>query len=240
MHSKESQSLSALIVEPNREKATQLKIRLMQLPEYGEIFCCDRFQDAVTCVSVGQGATDVVFLSTDCPNDRLSDLISEIQKIKQGECAVFIALVRPNQGTIRSFADALLVGAHGSLSEPFSVGEVEQVTQHSLKLRVQLRTAREVLALKILLKQAMKAIDLVSQHFKLSKSPGLALKEMKDAGSSLHVAAERNRELYKDMLLDLLPKASLPDFLPGIENYTGKSQAVQRRRKRRLDQLSKG
>ena len=122
--------LNALIVDPDRNRRQQLHYMLKVTEGYSQIdFVCDSAETVKRFSDSGVNYDVLFFVSREPASSRT--LIEAVQALAGGMHTIFVALIN-STGQSLSEEEAVLIGAHGSLCEPFSVEDIQSQTSVTL------------------------------------------------------------------------------------------------------------
>jgi len=222
-------TLRAIILDPTMDRRTSLKQLLVATEKYKSVTIAGALKDGLAILKEAEATIDVICLSRAYGAEKVRNFIEAVGKVPQGECGVFILLLDPDTPTKIATAEALVLGAHNCLKEPYSVDDVKEVTEGAMELSTQFREERDRAGISGMVSEVMKYIDAVYQRIHARRDPGEAMRNLRDTAKVISQIRPELKELYYEILIERFMSADVPYFMPGLANYTGTSKATKKR-----------
>lgn len=230
--------LSALIWDSSLERRNSLKLLLKNTERYAGLANCSTSREVIT--KLEEERWDVVLLPSTLDLEKIAEFVSDLKQVENGDLAVLIASVAPDDQNPSSIALRHTAGVHSCLMEPYSVDDVVEVTAKAFSLREKLQEDRNIRAVNTMLEEAMKYLDLISTKMKVDIDPGAARRSLKQTAKAIQTLRGDLRDIYLNLAVQKFIEAPIPDFIPGVENYNGTSPALSRRAEKRRQAIREG
>ena len=224
---KPDEAISGLIVDPCPDSRMRLKQATAAVPLFHSIHLMTSLKEAVSRLS-GEEPCDVVFISEKFQTSEITSFIMEAKKSAQGQMAAFILVLGTRHQDSPTVASNLMKGIDGFLFEPYSVNYLAEITQLTAKIRNEHLAARERLAIKLLVTDIIKQLDVLAYLQASGCEPGRSKKDLRDLCSPLAMFSPESQQIYMEAMVEAFIEAPLPTRLSKINKYHGASERVKK------------
>jgi response regulator RpfG family c-di-GMP phosphodiesterase len=219
---------NAIIGDPELDARMRLKQAASAVTDFGTISQAGTLDESLTRLQTS-GHVDVVFISCRFPTDQISNFIKQAKETKEGMDAAYVLLLQNIEKQSSSIASSVMNGGDGFLLEPYSVDALVEITKLAAKVRTERRDTREKAAIKMILKDVIEQIDLVS-YLKASKfEVGVSMRKLRELCSMLTKLEGDAKNACHELMLQMFIDAPLPKKMFQAKSYGGISNRVKKR-----------
>ena len=156
---------------------------------------------------LAQGAKfDVVLITSGFIRDDIINFIHEAKQTDGGKEAAYIWVLKTVHQTTDNIAFGLIDGTDGFLLEPFSVDSLQQVAAIAARVRKEYDRQRKKVALTLVVKEIMSALDEFALSKVTKKSVAAAAHEFKKATEVLRKLEVDDIEIYHELACEMFEK----------------------------------
>ena len=237
-----SDELRCIVIDETAAKRDELVTLIKTSAYFKEIRETRTLDGSMGLLENSVSNVDCVFVKHIFEDGELGSFVNKFESHECGHSTAFILLLEdPDHPLVTDEEAVHKLGCHSVLIPPLSEQKIREIVAILMHLRPELLAKRDLLKLMEKIKLAMKGIDTASQLKKAEQQSTLAEQEVKAISTEIKEILAKNARLserYFEQLIEEMISAEVPWFLPGMENYTGKSQATKRRAKKFKEKLA--
>ena len=222
----------ALLVDPDLQSRMRLKQATSSVAAFGTVQQVGDLKQASAAISSSEEC-DVVFLSSRCGKDDIKSFVATAKQSRQGQDAAYVLLLGANDQAGSSVATNVLIGVDGFLVEPYSVDSLVEITQLAARVKKERSSAREKIAIRLLVHEIMGQIDIVAQLKKGGASAGISSKSLRETCSVLQTLEGESLNTYFELALKMFEEAPVPP-VQQTKLYSGASKRMREREEAKL------
>ena len=202
--------LHVLVVDHDLDIRMRVKQALLSVYHFIMISHVNSLHEARELMN-GEDRIDIIVVSYRFDDSEILDLISDAKDTLQGCDAAFLLLVSEHNKGNGRMANCMIEGADCFLSEPFTVEELVHTTAIARQINHQKRIAREVIVIKLLVRDLARHIDILAflnSTQRTCKKTIHKLQEMAAVRDKLH---PESISYYYDALINVFSMQPFPD-----------------------------
>lgn len=223
--------LDMILIHPVTEVRMRLKAAAVSVQEFGKCVHSSSLEEARRKFESEEEfpICDIVFVSYHYPLDEITNFIESSKTIVKTQDATFILMMEQGAKSNAEMGQVLLSGPDGFLFEPYSVDQLVDITKTAARIRRERSSAREIAALKLILKDVAKNVDTYWLMRRLQYDGEMARARLRDSCSSLALLTPEAFEIYRRLLVDAFDLAVVPPLPTNLVTYTGMSDRARKK-----------
>jgi CheY-like chemotaxis protein len=210
----------------------RLKQATSSVTNFGKVHQASIPREALEKMRV-EGPIDVVFISYQYDKQQLTDFVKEAKQDPAGQDTAYVLILKRKGESNAALAEYMLTGADGFLFEPFSVDELVEITVLATRIKKERLAARELIAVKLLLKDLIKHLDALYLLLRNGMLAETTKKKFEHLCSRLPTLQPETKILYYDLAVEMFGRVPVPNRDHVGRRYEGNSRRV----KERLEKL---
>lgn len=226
---------STLIIDPNPEG----KVRLQNACT--PVACFKGFNYAKTTRLAlirlnDEEPINIVFLAKAFNLEEITTFIKEAKTTKHGQCCAFVLLRPSGDNDDMAVAQELLAGIDAHLREPYSVDSLVEITHLAARIRRDFERKKVASAIKLMIGDVVGELR-VTAHFmgeEEKQKSEVYMKQFREAAHVLRSLQPEQKDMYFELLGELLERETPPEPLPDSLNYKGPSARLKRKLEQKI------
>jgi len=146
-----------------------------------------------------------------------------------GQDSAYVLVMQAKDQDSSNIANTMLKGFDGLLFEPYSVDVLVEMTKIAAKVKGERRSARELAAIKFLLRDVINQLDQISYNLASGKEVGPSFKKFKDASAVVKTFEGEKLQKYYELAVDMFIDTPSPKKVFSRIKYGGASSRVKDR-----------
>jgi len=217
--------LNVVIVEPDSSLRMRLKQATNSLGEFGQTLQVPGLADVQRKLDEEHDlrSVDILFVSSRFPRESIKSFTATALRNPKTQDAAFVMLIEQAATSSSVMGEMLLCGADAFLCEPYSVDELVKMCAIASSVRKDRSAAREAAALKLILADITKGLDVVWQMHALNYQGGVANERFKQNCSKLGFLNSESLERLQNLIIDTFEQSPVPLLPARPLRYEGKS-----------------
>jgi DNA-binding NarL/FixJ family response regulator len=224
---------SALLLDKDMDVRMRLKQATASVSSFGKVHQSNTPREALEKFR-NEGPIDVVFVSYQYDKQAIMDFIKEGKAEQNGQDTAYVLVLPRKRESNGALAEYMLIGADGFLFEPFSVDELVEITALATRVKKERLAAREMIAVKFLLKDLIKHLDALYMLNSMSMNGVATRNRFEQLCSNLQKLHPESRHLYFELAVDMFGRVPTPNMDRMGRRYEGTSRRVKERIERRV------
>lgn len=233
MSSKGPVRYNALIVDNEMSTKMRLKQATASVVQFGKVQLLGSTSEALSKVQSSVSPIDIMFISHGFDQEDVIDLIKDCKEAQAAQDCAFILVLQTSEQDSTNVAQKVMIGADGLLFEPYSVDQLVEITELAAKVKADRSKGREEAAIRFLLQDIMRQIDLIAYLRSCGYDVGRGLRKFKQMCGVLDTLSPQSREIYYRVAADMFEKAPFPKNIYE-KSYAGASKRVKERMEKKL------
>lgn len=217
------------IIDSDLDARMRLKQATTLVTSFGQVYQASKLRECLEKVQVITGQIDVIFISGRMDKDETTSFIQSAKALSTCQDAAFVMVKSSADKQSASVAESVLSGADGLLFEPFSVDQLNEITNIAARVRKERGNAREEAALKFLLSDVINQIDQLAYLKAMEYETGPTFAKLKEMCGVFKTLQGDSVDIYKRLVVDTFEEAPLPKLVFQRKKYGGVSSRVAKR-----------
>lgn len=218
----------AMVINPDHSVRNRLKSLAAMTGAFGSFGMASTLQEGLERLQ-GENKIEVLYLASRFDPEVSRRFVEQAKLTKQGRKSAFVTFFGMGSGTRTEVAAYVAGGIDGILVEPFSAEGLLEVTQNAVKASRRKYLERQLVALRTLTEEAVRAVDSAAEPLYESPNPVANLRDLRRVGTEIAKIDEDLYSLYVECLTETfaaLSPARYPTRKRRTEGYEGPSRRV--------------
>ena len=226
--------LSALIIDPDIVTRARLKQAVGSVPNFSSCHIFNALDEAKARLNENPEGVDVIFVSFQFEPKQTAGFIESVKASRAGQDAAFVLVQKGQDQEKGSVASQMMSGFDGFLCEPYSVDALIEMTRLVTHVRRDRAAAREAIAAKLIAKDLVGQVNLLSDLKFRGFSTGKSFKRAQEVGQRLKELVVNSTTNVMEIIIQQFIDAPLLVRKKNLKRYSGVSERVRSRMEARL------